>query len=165
MKQQKLEAEKENENIRTKSHLYTHHTYKLLKHILIILFILSLINKDLLAQNNNNSSSNYSFFENENIQTFNHDTSGKPKTFFSSFSSWSREKKTIGLNVAAVAATMIIGAASWDYYSSSFEFRNEGWLDPDTNYGGADKFGHAFGGYALTSVYNSIYKRLLHSLH
>jgi hypothetical protein len=76
----------------------------------------------------------------------------------SSFNNWPREKKVIALNVAAITTTLAVGAAEWDYYSSSFDFQDEGWFDPDTKYGGADKLGHAYSAYALTSVYNSIYK-------
>jgi hypothetical protein len=87
----------------------------------------------------------------------------KKNSFFDKFNALPQKKKTIYFNTTAVVTTMGIGAASWDYYSSSFQFRNEGWFDSDTDYGGADKLGHAFGGYALTSVYNSIYKKFGYS--
>jgi len=77
----------------------------------------------------------------------------------SSFNDWPRKKKVVALNVAAVSTTVLAGAASWDYYSSSFKFEDEGWFDPDTKYGGADKLGHAYSAYVLTSAYNSIYRK------
>lgn len=76
-----------------------------------------------------------------------------------SFDEWPRKKKVIALNVAAVSTTLIMGAASWDYCSSDFHFEDEGWFDHDTKFGGADKLGHAYSGYALTSFYNNIYRK------
>jgi uncharacterized protein YfiM (DUF2279 family) len=76
-----------------------------------------------------------------------------------SFDDWPPKKKVVALNAAAVGTTVLAGAASWDYYSSSFKFKDEGWFDPDTNYGGADKLGHAYSAYVLTCAYNSIYKK------
>ena len=75
-----------------------------------------------------------------------------------SFNEWPRKKKTIALNTAVVGTVALIGAGSWDYCTSSFHFNDEGWFDPDTKFGGSDKLGHAFSGYALTNIYNSIYK-------
>jgi hypothetical protein len=128
-----------------------------------VFFILSAFGNNLLAQNDRISSSNYSFFTEDNTIKNKTDTKKSQYSFLSTFNSWPRKKKAIVFNIAAVTATMTIGAASWDYYSSSFDFRNEGWFDPDTNYGGADKLGHTFGGYALTSVYNAIYKKFGYS--
>ena len=87
-------------------------------------------------------------------------------SFFSSlrsFNDWPQEKKVIALNLAAVGAIVAIGSVSWDYGSSSFHFHNEGWFDRDTKFGGADKLGHAYSAYALTSFYNSIYKKFGYS--
>ena len=87
---------------------------------------------------------------------------GKKEIFFGSlknFDEWPAKKKVIALNVAAVSTTLIIGAASWDYCSSDFHFKDEGWFDPDTKFGGADKLGHAYSGYVLTSIYNNIYRK------
>ena len=75
-----------------------------------------------------------------------------------SFNEWPREKKVVALNVTAVAAIAAVGSVSWDYCSSSFHFEDEGWFDPDTKFGGADKMGHAYSAYALSSVYNHIYR-------
>jgi uncharacterized protein YfiM (DUF2279 family) len=87
----------------------------------------------------------------------------KNKSLLDKFNDLPRKKKTIVLNTTSFVTTMAIGSASWDYYSSSFDFRNEGWFDPDTNYGGSDKLGHAYGAYVLTTAYNSIYKKFGYS--
>ncbi|MBL7186021.1 MAG: DUF2279 domain-containing protein, partial [Phycisphaerae bacterium] len=72
---------------------------------------------------------------------------------------WPREKKVVVLNLAAVGVIAAAGSVSWDYCSSSFHFKDEGWFDPDTKFGGADKLGHAFSAYVLTGVYNNIYRK------
>ncbi len=76
-----------------------------------------------------------------------------------SFNDWPREKKVLALNLTAVGAIAAVGAVSWEYGNSSFHFHNEGWFAGDTKYGGVDKIGHAFGAYALTSIYNNLYKK------
>jgi len=78
---------------------------------------------------------------------------------------WPRERKVVVLNAATVGAIVAIGFAGWDYGSHSFRTANEGWFDSDTPYGGADKLGHVFTCYALTSVYNRIYKDWGYSDH
>jgi hypothetical protein len=84
------------------------------------------------------------------------------KHFFSeslqSLKDWPREKKVIALNLTAFSAIAVFGAVSWEYGSSSFNSQSEGWFGQDTKYGGADKLGHAYGAYVLTSIYNSVYK-------
>jgi hypothetical protein len=75
-----------------------------------------------------------------------------------SFDDWPKEKKVVALNTVTIGTIAAIGVAGWDYGSHSFRTANEGWFDPDTNYGGADKLGHVFTCYALASVYNRIYK-------
>ncbi len=136
---------------------------KLFYRLFVVVLIFPGIENKLFAQNSTLSSSNYSFFADDNTSKTDANSLQKKNSFFGSFDNWSRKKKAFVFNATAVTATMLIGAASWDYYSSSFNFQNEGWLDPDTNYGGADKFGHAFSGYALTSVYNSVYKKFGYS--
>ena len=76
-----------------------------------------------------------------------------------SFNNWPREKKVLALNLGAVGAIAAIGDISWEYGSSSFHFRSEGWFEHDSKYGGADKMGHAFSGYALATIYNNIYRK------
>ena len=75
-----------------------------------------------------------------------------------SFDEWPKEKKVVALNTLTIGTIATIGVIGWDYGSHSFRTANEGWFDPDTSYGGADKLGHAFTCYALASVYNRIYK-------
>jgi hypothetical protein len=87
---------------------------------------------------------------------------GEKETFLSSlksFDEWPREKKVIVANLVAIGTILAVGSASWDYCSSDFHFKDEGWFDPDTKFGGADKLGHAYSAYALTSVYHNIYKK------
>jgi len=89
------------------------------------------------------------------------DRSAENDSFLSSlrsFDDWPREKKALALNLTAVGAIAVVGAASWDYANSSFTTQNEGWFDRDTRYGGADKLGHAFAAYSLTAVFNGVYK-------
>ena len=89
---------------------------------LVVILILSGIENNLFAQNNTISSSNYSFFTEDSLKKTATPDSQKEYSFLSTFNSWPRKKKTIAFNVAAVTSTMVIGAASWDYYSSSFSF-------------------------------------------
>jgi len=71
---------------------------------------------------------------------------------------WSRRKKVVVLNLAVTGVIAIYGAATWDYGSNGFASRDEGWFDRDTCYGGADKLGHAWSAYAVTSLYSRIYR-------
>jgi Predicted periplasmic lipoprotein (DUF2279) len=90
-----------------------------------------------------------------------HDSVEKKGSFLDSlrsFNDWPREKKVIALNLTAVGAMAAMGTVSWDYCSSSFHFQDEGWFNPDTPFGGADKLGHAFSAYALADIYHSIYR-------
>ena len=75
-----------------------------------------------------------------------------------SMSNWSRKQKVIALNATAVGVVAGLGVASWDYGKNSFNTQSEGWFGYDSKYGGADKFGHAFGAYSLTAVYKNIYE-------
>lgn len=98
---------------------------------------------------------------NENKDKIRSDTeeNGSFLDSFLSFNDWPKEKKVVALNLTAIGAIAAVGSVSWDYYSSSFRFKGEGWFDPDTKFGGADKLGHAFSAYALTSFYNAIYRK------
>lgn len=44
------------------------------------------------------------------------------------------------------------GLAFWDWGSSGFHLRSEGWLSSDTRSGGADKFGHAWFASVVTAI-------------
>ena len=97
---------------------------------LISILILSGSHNNLFAQNNFASSSNYSFFTEEKILKTDTSDSDKSDSFFETFNNWPREKKAVALNAGVVTATLGIGAVTWDYYKTSFKFRNEGWFDP-----------------------------------
>jgi hypothetical protein len=70
---------------------------------------------------------------------------------------WSREEKVVALTAGTIGVIAAFGFIGWDYGSHSFRSVHEDWFGPDTRYGGADKLGHVFTTYALTSVYNHIY--------
>src|SRR5262245_59841305 len=61
-------------------------------------------------------------------------------------------------NAAIIAGGVLLvgayGAAKWweDGFTGDFRTINEGWFDQNTDYGGADKLGHAFSAYVGTRV-------------
>jgi len=63
----------------------------------------------------------------------------------------SKEDKVILLNGAMAAAVLAYGFEFWDYGGTSFSFKDEGWFGQHTDYGGADKLGHAYAAY-LTAI-------------
>ncbi len=71
---------------------------------------------------------------------------------------WPKEKKALVLNLATAGTILSLGVIAWDYGSHSFRTAHEGWFGYDSRYGGADKLGHVFFGYALTSFYNRVYQ-------
>ena len=73
-------------------------------------------------------------------------------------SGWTREKKALLLNGAVGTAVGLYGLGFWNYGGSHFEFANEGWLEKDTSYGGADKLGHAYSTYLTTLGFASLYQ-------
>ena len=70
-----------------------------------------------------------------------------------------RGQKTLLLNGGSMTAILIYGLLKWDYGESSFNFKNEGWFERDTKYGGADKVGHLWTGYMLSHLYSYIYRK------
>lgn len=70
-----------------------------------------------------------------------------------------RGQKTLLLNAGSWVAVMGYGLAEWDYYKSSFHFKNEGWIGRDTTYGGADKLGHAWSCYVMSHLFSYIYRK------
>ncbi len=60
------------------------------------------------------------------------------------------EFRTTALVAASIGGTLGYGRAKWwqDGFSGGFKSVNEGWFGPDTNYGGADKLGHAMFAYS-----------------
>ncbi len=71
---------------------------------------------------------------------------------------WTREEKFRYFNLGLAGTTALYGLLFWDYGSSSFRFGSEGWFDADTDYGGADKIGHAWTTYLLCNVFNAVYR-------
>ena len=72
-------------------------------------------------------------------------------------SDWSKETKLKLLNGAVLGGMMTYGLLYWHYGETSFQFVNEGWFDPDTIHGGADKLGHAISTYFGVMAYSAIY--------
>ena len=70
-----------------------------------------------------------------------------------------RGQKTLLLNGGAMVAIFIYGLAQWDYGKSSFNFKNEGWFERDTKYGGADKLGHFWSSYGLSHLFSYAYRK------
>jgi hypothetical protein len=133
--------------------------------LLIITFICSGVKANLAAEEiiEPNDRYNFSSTDYAGKSSVSVEEKGSFLSSLRSFNDWPREKKTIALNLTAVGTIVAVGSASWDYFSSSFHYSDEDWFGQDTIYGGADKLGHAFSGYALTSFYNSIYKKFGYS--
>jgi hypothetical protein len=72
--------------------------------------------------------------------------------------SWPQERRLALLGLTSLGTVTVIGLSEWDYGTTSFKFRDEGWFAQGTYRGGADKLGHAWAGYALTSIYRGIYR-------
>jgi hypothetical protein len=70
-----------------------------------------------------------------------------------------RGQKMLLLNVGSMTTILIYGLVDWDYGDSSFNFKNEGWFEQDTKYGGVDKVGHLWTGYMLSRFYSHIYRK------
>ena len=133
---------------------------KLFYRFLIIIPICLGIQNSLFAQDNINLLDKY-FFTSTELNQNTYTCLEKNESFNNStwsFNNWSKEKKVMALNAVTIGSIATIGVIGWDYGSHSFRTANEGWFDSDTPYGGADKLGHVFTTYALTSVYNYIYK-------
>jgi hypothetical protein len=79
--------------------------------------------------------------------------SEKKKEFFT------RGRKTLLLNVGSLVAICIYGLTRWEYGESSFDFKNEGWFERKTKYGGADKLGHFWSSYGLSHLYSYVYRK------
>ncbi|MGH8677519.1 MAG: SDR family NAD(P)-dependent oxidoreductase [Burkholderiales bacterium] len=77
--------------------------------------------------------------------------------------------RQIGLRSAGfIAATSLAmgtyGMKKWwkDGFTGSFRTTDEGWFQADTEYGGADKIGHAFSNYVGTRLLTSMYQSFLY---
>jgi len=84
---------------------------------------------------------------------FGQKTKAVPKEYFT------RGQKTLLLNAGSMTTILVYGLLKWDYGKSSFNFKNEGWFERDTKYGGADKVGHLWTGYMLSHLYSYIYRK------
>jgi hypothetical protein len=73
--------------------------------------------------------------------------------------SLTRGQKTLLLNVGGMATIVAYGAWQWGYGKDTFQFKNEGWFQRDTKYGGADKLGHFWSSYALSHLYSYFYRK------
>ncbi len=71
---------------------------------------------------------------------------------------WSKEQKLFALNSVAAAGVAVYGLGFWDYGGSQFNTIDEGWFGQDTQYGGADKLGHAFAGHVAATAFASTYE-------
>lgn len=62
--------------------------------------------------------------------------------------------RTAALMAASIGGTLAYGRAKWwqDGFAGGFKTVNEGWFGQDTNYGGADKLGHAMFAYTGTRL-------------
>ncbi|WP_373504807.1 DUF2279 domain-containing protein [Aestuariivirga sp.] len=63
--------------------------------------------------------------------------------------------------VGAYGLTTALGMSNWEWGSSGFHFKNEGWFGTDTKYAGVDKLGHAYTGYLLTEYFS---QRIAHQM-
>jgi hypothetical protein len=91
--------------------------------------------------------------ENDRGLTFGYKMPPEKEEFFT------RGQKTLLLNAGSMVAVFIYGLAKWDYGRSQFNFKNEGWFERDTKYGGADKLGHFWSCYALSHLFSYTYRK------
>ena len=73
--------------------------------------------------------------------------------------SLTRGQKTLLLNAGSMVVISIYGLTKWEYGESSFQFKNEGWFERKTKYGGADKLGHFWSSYGLSHLYSYVYRK------
>ncbi len=74
------------------------------------------------------------------------------------FSTWSKEKKVIGANLAGVLFITTWGVINWDYGQTSPHAESEGWFEKDTKEGGADKLGHFYDAYVVQRGLSLLYE-------
>jgi len=74
-----------------------------------------------------------------------------------------RGQKTLLLNGGSMVTILIYGLSQWDYGKSSFNFKNEGWFERDTKYGGADKLGHFWSSYGLSRLFSYVYRKWVYT--
>jgi hypothetical protein len=71
---------------------------------------------------------------------------------------YDRDTRVVATNLVLDAAIITYGFIAWDYGSSAFHGEAENWFGADTLHGGADKLGHAYTTYALTSGLSTVYR-------
>jgi len=65
-------------------------------------------------------------------------------------------RKSTWLAAAGVGAILTYGLLFWDYGSNPFHFKDDGLLEENTVYGGADKTGHTVAASIHTAVFSAI---------
>ena len=78
------------------------------------------------------------------------ETTETPAALPAAISERTTQLRTTALMAASIGGTLAYGRAKWwkDGFSGGFKTVNEGWFGQDTNYGGADKLGHAMFAYS-----------------
>jgi hypothetical protein len=71
-----------------------------------------------------------------------------------------RKVRALQLNAAATGIVLGWGVVNWDYFQQSPKAKPEGWFGNNTDSGGADKLGHLYSGYALTHLWDYLYRDL-----
>ncbi|MDH3355584.1 MAG: YfiM family protein [Chromatiales bacterium] len=69
-----------------------------------------------------------------------------------------QKRKILYTNLALASGAALYGLSVWDWGDTSFHTKDEGWISDNTAYGGADKFGHFYGGYAITRISSALYR-------
>jgi Predicted periplasmic lipoprotein (DUF2279) len=89
------------------------------------------------------------------------DTGLLPSTSSYSIGRFSEQTMSAKWEFAGIfAAISAIGFANWDWFSSGFNFNNEGWFKENTTgSGGMDKLGHAFATYVMTDILTHAIRR------
>ncbi len=69
--------------------------------------------------------------------------------------------RSVGIGLGSVVLTPIVGYFTWWSVEERvpFNFANEGWFDPDTYTGGADKANHMVAGYMAQHLLDWIYRK------
>jgi hypothetical protein len=69
---------------------------------------------------------------------------------------WSKEKKLMAINAAAVVGIGAYGLRYWNYGEDKFHFVRERWFQRNSIHGGADKLGHAFSSQVAVVAYAAL---------
>jgi hypothetical protein len=70
-----------------------------------------------------------------------------------------RGQKNLLLNVGVLGVVFLYGLWKWDYGQNSFSRAHEGWFGRETEYGGADKFGHFWSSYVMSHLFSYVYRK------